>query len=469
MPVDPSSSLSEHQAVKIWGFSGLYWYNFFSAAFPTALGVWLLVAGANEQNGAAPFITGIIVLAISAPMSLVIALSLLRPLVLTNRALKIPRLLRSIEIPLSDVSGVGLIYQYTLGSRSPSGWQLRVWNDAKPIRVGRWVVATWRRPRPQGAKLRPRTETDLSQPLAHEDSSYLGASNPGLVARRIYDQVLKAQGSNGKLDSSRFEKSIRYDPNQSNITAAWWSPDGTMGRASGLPTPKPSDQTPVVLEPVKRRRRALSVLVLFGGGLASLMVAGFIWDIQQSTSVHHPDGVQILIITVGAVALVLGLGLSVYFAVRLWRRPRTSLGTTRPTVPPLAGAGWSLNATPNEVSPSDQSVSPIPVAKPEIRRARQRVARLTLLTIPCYAAIGVLAPVMLGRTGYLPSGEVCAALLGPGSSHPSLTCDAWRHHQLLLFLGPAGVLLVAALSVIYFQVRAFKKLRTQQEIVSTVS
>ena len=396
--------------------------------------------------------TGIFLLALGAPIFFIFALSMLRPLVMTSRSLNIPRIFRSVEIPLSDVSGVGLIYQYTPGSRSPSGWQLRVWNDTKQIRVPRWIVVTWRSPHAKGARAWLRTKTDWSQPLTHEEYSYLAASKPGLVARRIHDQALNAQGAIGKLETSKAEKTIRFDPNQSNITSAWWSPDGTMGRALGLPAPRPSNQLPVV-GPVNRRKRALSALVLLGGGLVSLMVAGFIWDVQQSTSVHHPDGAQRLIITVGAIVLVLGLGLSVYFAVRLWRRPKAPVESTQHIHSTFAETGWSLSTTTRNGSPAPASSDvSIPEVKPEIRRARQRVAKFTLLAMPCYAAIGLLAALMLGRTGYLSSGETCAALLGPGSSHPSLACDAWRHHQLLLFLPPAGVLFVVALLIISFSV-----------------
>ena len=156
----------------------------------------------------------------------------------------------------------------------------------------------------------------------------------------------------------------------------------------------------------------------------------------------------------------------IFFSIRLWRRPRI-YAMAKPATAPSPETGWSLSATksanPTSVSTNDP---PIFQLRPEIRQARLRLARFTLLSMACYAAIAVLAVLMLGRTGYLPTGETCAALLGPGSTHPSLACDAWRHHQLLLFLAPAGALVALCLWTFYLQFRAFRNLKIQRKVVS---
>jgi hypothetical protein len=70
----------------------------------------------------------------------------------------------------------------------------------------------------------------------------------------------------------------------------WWSPDGTMGRAVGVPAP---DQAPAIRRrPTTASRRWRAVAVAGGGALLSLVVAGAIASIDGAAHPAHRNAVQ---------------------------------------------------------------------------------------------------------------------------------------------------------------------------------
>lgn len=450
------------QPIRLWGTSRVFWFYLTIFGFYSAAGVGLIVAGALETNGTAPLVTGIVMTLMMSPMTVLFLSLWIRPLMLSNGTLRVPKAFGSTQIPLAQIAGVGLIYQYTPGSRSPAGWQLRVWNGTQEVRITRWIVVAWTTTKAPGTRRKFIQQRDWSVPLAHEDTAYLGASKPGQVARFIYDAALAWQGSSGPLTSRALQKTIAFDPNTASHSAAWWSPDGTMGRAAGLPPFDPA-KVPVGGLAARPPQRVLAALVLVLGILLSFVPAGLIWDIDHATTASHPNGTQTAIVVIGAVVLIGGLLSSVFFAFFLWRGSRRTARGSDATTP---SAHWS-HPPPPPVFASSEPTAPsapfhIPQVRPEVRRARRRNAVLALATLPLFAAAGVITPLMLGRAGHLPTGETCAAVLGPASTHPSLACDAWRHHELMVFLGPASVLAIGVVTLIVLQIQAVRNLQRVQ-------
>jgi len=457
VPLNPGTSL------RIRGESRVFTFNFLMMVFVAAMGVIVLVAGALEKNGTTPLVTGTIISAFSLPLVLLILVFAFRPIAIGDGLLRVPTFRGTTVIPLDQIAGVGLIYQFTPGSRAPVGWQLRVWNGDKVVAINRWIVAAWRNYGSRGTKTKRKKgfifRRDWNLPLPHENSSYLAATKPGQVARLIYESVLAWQGPNGALAAKAMEKTISYDPNTMNQTAAWWSPDGTMGRARGLPEPDLTRFPTEGPEAVGKPRRLLGVLVALTTALVFSLVAGGVWNVDQATAVSHPDGAQIAIIVLGAVVLTGGLVLSVFFGVRLWRG-RRRLATVGQ--PPVAEADWASRGSPGNPVTSDfptrGAATQIPQVRPEVRQARRRNALLALASLPIFVLAGVITALMLGRVGHIPNGETCAAVLGPPSPHPSLACDAWRHHQLVVFFWPATLIILGFVVIVILQFKAIRNL-----------
>jgi hypothetical protein len=453
---------SPAQSIRLWGTSRVFWFYLTIYAFYAAAGLGLIVAGAIEKNGTWPLVTGIILALMMVPMAALFLGLWLRPLVVADGMLRVPKAFGSVRIPLAQIAGVGLIYQYTPGSRSPAGWQLRVWNDSEEVRIGRWIVVAWTTNRAPGTKRKFIQQRDWSVPLAHEDGAYLAASKPAQVARRIYDATLAWQGSSGPLVTRALEKKIVFDPNTANHMAAWWSPDGTMGRAAGLPPFDPA-KVPVGGLAARPPQRVLAVLVLVFGVLLSFVPAGLIWSIDQATSVAHPNGDQKAIVIIGAVVLITGLLLSVVSAIFLWRGSRKTASRSNAIA---QSTEFSHLVQPKGIETSQRvetcAPTQVPQVRPEVRRARRRSALTLFAATPLFIALGVITPLMLGQAGHLPNGETCAAVLGPASNHPSLACDAWRHHELMVFLWPASFMAIGVAVVIVLQVRAVRQLQRVQ-------
>lgn len=221
---------------SFWGFGdGGMRAHIIALPFYFLIGVVLLVVGLADHH-AAPVVTGVVICAFLAP----ILFSVFRPaLVIAEGALRVPRLFSSSWVlALADVSGLGLMWR--LQPYSP-GWRLVVWDaEGKPRELRQFGISPKIRTRPG---LAPGVKRDLTVPLADENIDRLAASKPGRVAARLYAAVIAVQGPHGPLATHAREKAIEYDARARLSPRAWWSPDGSMGRAKGMP---PADPTKLV-------------------------------------------------------------------------------------------------------------------------------------------------------------------------------------------------------------------------------
>jgi hypothetical protein len=214
------------------GVSGLYWFYLALTTASVAMALVLLVVGAVETNGTAPLITGIVTTPFVLPVWLALASVVLRPVVMDDEALRLPKTFGTRRIPLANIAGIGLLYQRTPQSRRPEGWFLEAWTkDGKRIQVGGFLVLTLRQPAsPNGKRPVITTGRDPTLPLPHEDVDDLARTRPGRIATEMYEWVLARQGPAGSLATEALQKSATYEPSAPTQVWAWWSPDGTMER-----------------------------------------------------------------------------------------------------------------------------------------------------------------------------------------------------------------------------------------------
>jgi hypothetical protein len=106
------------------GRQGIYW--FYGAIYVgyTCMSLTLLIVGAVEKDGTAPFLTGLFTSALWLPFLLLLVGHFARPLVIKGWALRVPSGLRIREVPLASVAGVGLVYR---AATQFAGWRLQVW------------------------------------------------------------------------------------------------------------------------------------------------------------------------------------------------------------------------------------------------------------------------------------------------------------------------------------------------------
>ena len=214
---------------KLWGMSGVWWFYVGLMCFAAALGLTALIVGAVDSKPA-PFVSGLVICALSLA-DLITWVPFVRPLVLDDLGLRIPRVRGSRTVPWKDISGVGLIYRRFPGTRAPSGWYLQIWTTSdERIQIKRFVVTTLRQPPPPAGKRPFITSAFPPERLAHEDTDELGASHPGRAAKVIYDRTVMTQGNDGPLVTRASQKSMTSQGPGGPTSWAWWSPDGSMGR-----------------------------------------------------------------------------------------------------------------------------------------------------------------------------------------------------------------------------------------------
>ncbi|HEV2361599.1 MAG TPA: hypothetical protein VGS21_07845 [Acidimicrobiales bacterium] len=336
MSAEDVTPLSDHatlgrsdKRLRIGGGNGLRWYVVGVFFFGMLTGVGLMVGGALERNGTGPLVTGIVIVVGFLPFLPFMVWAPVRPLVVTGGTLRIPRVFSSVRIPLASVSGVGLVYQFSphvglAGGARPVGWQLRVWSDDKVLVLARWTVVTWAQQRMRGRSgrvVRRIENRDWTVPLPDEDAGYLARTKPGRAARLIYEATAEWQGQTGPLVSRAMEKRVVYEPAADFRVAAWWSPDGTMGRAAGLPgmdpllAPHDGSAHTCVISP--RFRAGLFLLL----GVPVSFLAFDLFDaIDGAWKASPRNGLQEAIVILGP---VLGLGVFALFllrTIRLWKR-----------------------------------------------------------------------------------------------------------------------------------------------------
>lgn len=201
------------------------------------LGGWLLAAGlaAHTSTRGIGIGGGAVLLAVGA-MYLTWTLAWLRGLAVDRERVRIARGLRSWTLDLSEIAGIGLIYQRTPGnSRDYAGWYLNIWTrNGLRYPVRQFFIATWASPKSnpeQRDQLRSFTARwPRELPVPNEDAAKLAHSRPGRIAARVAEAIARHQGTDGLLAEARLEKRQIFSPLGAPQLIAWWSPDGEMGR-----------------------------------------------------------------------------------------------------------------------------------------------------------------------------------------------------------------------------------------------
>lgn len=253
------------------------------------VGIDLLVQGVTGADGSTSLAMGGVITAIMTFLLTASAKQQLRPVILTDRALLVPKAFGRTVVPLHRLSGVGLLFQEMPGRPGPPGWQLHVWDGDKKIEVVSIAVLSGRRIDAQGRKHLFTWKRDLSLPLPHEDLDVLAASRQGQIARRIYDAALAVQGPSGPLATRAMQKSVEPRPDMRTVYYAWWSPDETMGRTatrrgtSGASTPSGNRTGPAESasehrspELVRARTRYLLYVLVDSALFVALAVVAFV-------------------------------------------------------------------------------------------------------------------------------------------------------------------------------------------------
>lgn len=120
---------------------------------------------------------------------------------------------RFINIGMSEIAGVGLLFSHVAGSRGD--WHLFIWRDFGP---------------PERTELSYHPWPGYDNPVANSDLPALAASRAAAACRDIYERVLAAQGSDGPLATRQLHK---HQPpfwlTRFRQVTAYWSPDGEAG------------------------------------------------------------------------------------------------------------------------------------------------------------------------------------------------------------------------------------------------
>jgi hypothetical protein len=153
------------------------------------------------------------------------AIGTLRGVVANQTEVRIATGWRWRRIPLADVSGVGLLFQYSPGTgrRALPGWYLTLWSERDGrCQIPQLLVSAhnWIPP------ATPHSEWHLP----FEDSAALARTKPGLVALKLVQLIDRVQGPDGLLVTRHDEKHVVSDRFAIPQSVAWWSPDGAMGR-----------------------------------------------------------------------------------------------------------------------------------------------------------------------------------------------------------------------------------------------
>jgi hypothetical protein len=158
--------------------------------------------------------------------------------------------LQTRRIPIDEVTGVGLVFQRAPYAgrgtgRQPPGWVLQLWFSVElPARIGiaympglrsahdprGWEKCLAAAPALGQPGVRPPFSSRAFDPAAQTDPARLATTHAGRVARDVYDRVLAAQGPSGLLAATQQQKHVSGRTVQGTSIAAFWSPDGEIGR-----------------------------------------------------------------------------------------------------------------------------------------------------------------------------------------------------------------------------------------------
>ena len=205
----------------------MQWLAVLSALVPLGGGLYILIYVLTTSH-ASYVAFGVTVGAVASVAGLTLAGSAvgsLRGLVADRSAVRIARGWRWRTIPLADVSGVGLLFQYTpgLGRRPLPGWYLTIWSvHGGRTQVEQLLVSA--------TNWTPPSTPQNQWRLPDEDAAALARSKPGRAAIKLTELVRRLQGEDGPLATRHDEKKVASDRFAAPQIVAWWSPDGTVGR-----------------------------------------------------------------------------------------------------------------------------------------------------------------------------------------------------------------------------------------------
>jgi hypothetical protein len=193
---------------------------------------------------------------------ILIARAILPVLVMTTHTLRQPKLLGLARVtPLDQVTGVGLVYERSVGAPTPGGWYLYIWTTGDiPWSVGigysprrlhsagnvrQKLLAVDPTPAEQGRPFDPYTFSYHFNPVTQTDPRKLAATHPARVACEIYDRVLAYQGPSGYLAVRQDQKHVPIMRNAAALenrplSSAYWSPDGDLGYPKFALHPQPA-------------------------------------------------------------------------------------------------------------------------------------------------------------------------------------------------------------------------------------
>lgn len=238
-----SSPFSSKRAarVRVWGAPTTFVITAVSSLL-SGLFVFLIVAiGSGSGSHASPVALGFIAFVCFLP-PVVFYRNLLQPLVVIDDLVRIPKLIGHDTVRLSEIDGLGLVYRRLRGM---GGWRLQIWTSGeKELQVRQTMIPDPKTKRSTGDLFaRGVTQLDLTKPIPHENDDFLAGSRAGRATSELYRLMLERQGPYGPLATEARQKLVTHDSDEQSVALAWWSPDGTSGRARVLPSPgSPSDE-----------------------------------------------------------------------------------------------------------------------------------------------------------------------------------------------------------------------------------
>jgi hypothetical protein len=191
----------------------------------------MVVVGLSERNGTAALAAGAVAFVAVLPVLAYQACCTLRPVVLSQAALRVPVGFGTKVLSPDQVEGVGLLYFAYAGRRSP-GWYPYVWHGAgERTQLGAMAAVT-------GQGLLIGRPGERARREVTWDS--LNASNPGQMITKIYNWALEHQGRLGPivgLARETIDTASEQERQRRPKARMWWSPDGTMTLNTALHLP----------------------------------------------------------------------------------------------------------------------------------------------------------------------------------------------------------------------------------------
>ncbi len=169
------------------------------------------------------------VLALMWCVYLLFALRVFRPTRITQSDLFIPRLFSTLQVPLDEIAGVGLVFQKAFGRGGGfSGWYPYVWRrDGTAVQLSGFMYAParWIRLGDVDGKRTIWVKKGNVDEMRSTEPSVLAKSAAAQLVVSIYSRVCEIQGRSGLLASYQMQKH-RVPPREiEGSFTAFWSPD----------------------------------------------------------------------------------------------------------------------------------------------------------------------------------------------------------------------------------------------------